>query len=181
MVPEPSDVIQSLASMEISEDSLHEHLFLHYSITSDSLNLPHITLTDTDFQKMAGHPPYPLHIVDLDSFEKDWPQISAAFHGYATRMYVKEQTKLMQHALRCDRASLSSDLTNSYRNLMEDWELFGIEVRENAHFLPTELIAFQNRLWASRRLTWLAEDIGRLVEGADVFLALVRDRLSHFQ
>jgi hypothetical protein len=166
--------------MEISEDGFHKHLFGYYSITSDSLNLPSITLTETDFQKMAGHPPYPLHIVDLNSFEKDWPEISAAFHGYVTRMYVKEWKELMQHAVGCDRASLSSKLTKSYHSLMEEWELFGIELRENADLLPAEFIVFQNRLWTSRRLTWVADDIGRLVEGTDVFFAFVRERLRHF-
>jgi hypothetical protein len=96
-------------------------------------------------------------------------------------MYVKEQKELMQHAVRRDRASLSSGLTKLYHSLMEEWELFGIEVRENARFLPVEFIAFQNRLWTSRRLTWLAKDIGYLVEGTDVFLAFVRDRLRQFQ
>ncbi|KAJ2936305.1 hypothetical protein H1R20_g790, partial [Candolleomyces eurysporus] len=124
VVPEPSDVVLSLASTEIVVYG-YEHLCAHYSIIADPLELADVTLTDADFQKMIGHPPYPSHIVDLDSFEKDWPIISAVTQGYATRMYVLDQTALINRAVDCDRASLSSELSKSYSNLMADWQLFG--------------------------------------------------------
>jgi hypothetical protein len=167
--------------VEISEDSLYEHLYAHQSIAAGPLELPTITLTNADFQKMTSHPPYPAHIVHLDSFEKDWPQISAALHGYVTRMYVRDQTTLVNEVASHDRASLYSKLSKSYRSLMVDWELFGNAVQDNADELPTEFLAFQSRLWISRRLTWLAQDLSCLADGVDVFVTASRDRLSHFQ
>ncbi|RXW12095.1 hypothetical protein EST38_g13757 [Candolleomyces aberdarensis] len=181
VVPEPSEIVQSLSSMEISEDSLYEHLYVHHSITAGPLKLPQITLTDADFRDMIGHPPYPSHVIGLPSFEKDWPIISAAFHGYATRKFVLEQTKWMNEAAGRDRASLSSELTKLYRHLMEEWDQFGDDVRKHADQLPTELIAFQNRLWASRRLMWLVEDLRSLVEGTDTLFVTLQARLRHFQ
>lgn len=183
VVPEPSEVIQTLSSMEIGEDSLFEHLYLHHSIIAGPLKLSGTTLTDADFENMLGHPPYPSHIVDLPSFESDWPKISAVFHGYATRNFILEQGKWIDEAVDRDRAALSSELTKSYEILMEEWERFGVDVREHGHSgqLPTEYIAFQNRLWTSRRLMWLADDLKHLAEGTETFFEACRVRLSHFK
>ncbi|RXW17177.1 hypothetical protein EST38_g8678 [Candolleomyces aberdarensis] len=181
VVPEPSEIVQSLSSMEISEDSPYEHLYIHYSITAGPLKLPELTLTEADFEDLIGHPPYPPHVIGLPSFEKDWPIISAAFHGYATRKFVSEQTKWIDDAAGCDRASLSSELTKLYRHLTEEWDQFGDETRAHGDHLPTEFIAFQNRLWLSRRLMWLADDLKSLVEGTDTLFVTMRTRLRHFQ
>jgi hypothetical protein len=167
--------------MDLSEDSLYEHLFAHYSITEDSLELPTITLTNADFQQMTSYPPYPDHIVQLNSFEKDWPQILVALHGYVTRMYVQDRATLINEVASHDRASLYSKLSKTYWSLMGDWEFFGDVVKANAHELPTEFLAFQSRLWISRRLVWLAEDLSSLADGVDVFAAALKDRLKHFQ
>ncbi|KAJ2930494.1 hypothetical protein H1R20_g6610, partial [Candolleomyces eurysporus] len=185
IVPEPPEVVRALSSMEIGEHSLFEHLFLHHSIIPDPLELPAITLTDADFKIMMGHPPYPSHIIGLPSFEKDWPVISAVFHGYANRRFVSEQEKWIVGAVLRDRAALSSELTKSYRILMREWEQYGVDVRDHGHpdHLATEFIAFQNRLWTSRRLMWLAEDLKQLAEGEQteaLFVAL-RARLKHFR
>lgn len=179
VVPEPSEVVQALSSMEIGEDSLFEHLY--YSGPPE-LELSGTTLTDTDFDIMMGHPPYPSHIISLASFESDWPKISAVFHGYATRTFVSEQAKWIEEAAVRDRASLLSELTKAYRILMKEWEQFGVDVREHGHpdHLPTEFIAFQNRLWTSRRLMWLAEDLKHLAKGTEAFFEASRARLSHF-
>lgn len=181
-VPQPCRIIQALSSEEISEDSPEKHLYAHYSVTAGPLELPGTTLTETDFGKMMGHPPYPSHIVDLSSFEKDWPKISAAFHGYATRMFVLEQTKWRDQAVNCDRASLSTELLKLYRDLTAAWKQFGDEVQEYgyARCLPTEFIAFQNRLWLSRRLMWLSEDLKSLVEGTDALFLALQSRLRSF-
>jgi hypothetical protein len=169
--------------MEISEDT-YEHLYVHYSITAGPLNLPDTILTDADFQNMTGHPPYFPHIINLPSFEKDWPAISAAFHGFATRNFVSEQTRWIDEAADRDRAFLSSELTKQYQYLMGEWEKFGVEVHEHGKdpdSLATEFIAFQNRLWASRRLMWLMADLECLKEGTDSLFAALRARLSHFK
>jgi hypothetical protein len=179
VVPEPSDFVLSLASTEIVEYE-YEHLLAHYSVCGDPLELATITLTNADFQKMIGHPPYPSHILDIDSFEKDWPIILAVIQGYATRMYVLDQTALIKCAVDCDRASISSELSKTYSILMADWQLFGDTVRDNPHDLPTEFLAYQSQLWTSRRRTWLADDIGRLAEGVDVFIAALDERIRHF-
>lgn len=183
VVPEPSEVIRALSAMEISEDT-YEHLYVHYSITAGPLNLPDTILTDADFQNMTGHPPYFPHIINLPSFEKDWPAISAAFHGFATRNFVSEQTRWIDEAADRDRAFLSSELTKQYQYLMGEWEKFGVEVHEHGKdpdSLATEFIAFQNRLWASRRLMWLMADLECLKEGTDSLFAALRARLSHFK
>jgi hypothetical protein len=169
--------------MEIGEDSLFEHLFVHYSITPGPLELSTITLTNADFEIMMGHPPYPSHIIGLPSFEKDWPMISAVLHGYAVRAFVSEQTKWIDGAVLRDRAALSSELTKSYRILMKEWEQFGIDVWNHGHpdHLATEFIAFQNRLWTSRRLVWLAADLKQLAEGMETLFVALRARLTHFR
>lgn len=130
---------------------------------------------------MTGHPPYSPHIVEHASFEKDWPRISAAFLGYATRTYVVENSSWIDQAVGRDWASLSSDLLKQYRGLMEDWAQFGADVEENTSFLPAEFIAFQNRLWTSRRLMWLASDLECLLKGTDLLFTALRARISHFQ
>jgi hypothetical protein len=180
VIPEPSNIVLALASTEIVEPE-YEHFFAHYSVVGDPLELADITLTDADFQKMTGRPPYPSRILNIDSFEKDWPIISAALQGYATRMYFLDQTALIKRAVDGDRASLSSELSKSYSILMEDWQLFGDTVRDNPHDLPTEFLAYQGRLWTSRRLTWLANDIGRLAEGVEVFCAVLEERIRSFK
>ncbi|KAJ2921595.1 hypothetical protein H1R20_g15501, partial [Candolleomyces eurysporus] len=179
-VPEPSDVVQALAKWDILMAD-QEHVYDRHSIAAEPLKLLGTALTDADFQSMIGHPPYPSHIVEHVSFEKDWPQISAAFLGYATRTYVTEHTRWLDQAGGHDRASLSSDLSKQYRDLLEDYEQFTIDVEENADFLPAELIAFQNRLWTSRRLVWLAGDLGSLTAGTDVLLTALQARISHLQ
>lgn len=142
-----------------------------------------MTLTDADFQEMTGHPPYPSHVIDLSSFEEDWPKISAAFHGYATRSFVSEQAQWIDEAMARDRAALSSELTRSYQSLTKDWEQFGVEASEHAYAgdTATEFIAFQNRLWASRRLMWLADDLRCLAEGTEALFTALRARISHFK
>lgn len=120
VVPEPSEVIQALSSMEIGEDSLFEHLYAHYSIVSGPLEVSGTTLTDADFKIMMGHPPYPSHIIGLPSFEENWPKISAVLHGYATRTFISEQAKWIKEAVVRDRAALSSELSKAYRILMEE-------------------------------------------------------------
>ncbi|KAJ2932251.1 hypothetical protein H1R20_g4859, partial [Candolleomyces eurysporus] len=181
VVPELSDVVVALASEEISEDSLEKHLFVHHSISAAPLKLPGIVLTDTDFQTMLGHPPYPSHIINYASFEKEWPKISAAFHGYVSRTYISEQTKWVNQAASRDRASLASELSKLYQDLTKHWKQFDIEKREYGDELPTEFITFQNQLWFSRRLTWLVADMACLVEGLDLLLDSIREQLSHFQ
>ena len=67
---------------------------------------------------------------------------------------------------------------------MGEWEKFGVEVHEHGKdpdSLATEFIAFQNRLWASRRLMWLTADLECLKEGTDSLFAALRARLSHFK
>jgi hypothetical protein len=183
VIPEPSEVVQALSSMEIGEDSLYEHLWVHHSFTPGPLELSGATLTDADFEIMMGHPPYPSHIISLPSFENDWPKISAAFHGYATRIFISEQEKWTKEAVVRDRASLSSELTKSYRILTEEWEQFGVDVREHRDHdcLPTEFIAFQNRLWTSRRLMWLVEDLENLAKGTEALFTALQARISHFK
>jgi hypothetical protein len=184
VVPEPSEAIQNLSAMEISEDSGHEHLCAHFSIIEGPLKLPDTTLTNTDFEHMTGHPPYPSHIINHPSFEKNWDLISAALHGYATRILLREQTQWIDEATNRDRASLSSELVKQYEHLMVEWETFGIEVRElgqDPDAFPSELIVFQNRLWTSRRLMWLAADLECLKDGTDPLFGALRARLSHFK
>ncbi|RXW13754.1 hypothetical protein EST38_g12101 [Candolleomyces aberdarensis] len=147
VVPVPSEAIQTLSAMEISEDSGYEHLCAHYSTIKGPLELPDATLTNANFQNMAGHPPYSSHIINHPSFEKNWELISAAFHGYATRIFVSEQTQWLDEGTNRDRTSLSSELTKQYEHLMAEWETFGIELRElgkDPDTLPSELIVFQN-------------------------------------
>ncbi|KAJ2927774.1 hypothetical protein H1R20_g9316, partial [Candolleomyces eurysporus] len=180
VIPEPLDIVLALASTEIVEYK-YEHLFAHYSVIGDPLELANITLTNTDFQKMSGCPPYPAHILNLNSFEKDWPIILAMIQGYATRMYVLDQTTLMKRAVDGDQASLSSELSKVYSILMADWKIFGDTVRDNPHDLPTEFLAHQGRLWTSWHLTWLVNDIGCLAEGVEVFLAALEERIRAFK
>ncbi|KAJ2935521.1 hypothetical protein H1R20_g1574, partial [Candolleomyces eurysporus] len=184
VVPEPSEAIQTLSAMEISENSGCEHLCAYYSTIEGPLELPDATLTNADFQNMAGHPPYSSHIINHPSFEKNWELISAALHGYATRIFVSEQTQWLDEATNQDRASLSLELTKQYKHLMAEWETFGIEVRKlgkDPDALPLELIIFQNRLWTSRRLIWLAVDMEALKEGTDSLFRTLQTRLSHFK
>ncbi|RXW14660.1 hypothetical protein EST38_g11193 [Candolleomyces aberdarensis] len=175
--------VQALSEAEISEYD-YKHIYMHHFATEEGpLALPDFTLTDTDFRNMAGHPPYPAHIVNFPSFEKDWPIISAAFHGYAARNYMLEQKRWIDEAASCDWASLGSKLMNQYHNVMADWEQFRIEVREHGKdptSLPTELIAFQNQLWTSRRLMWLKADLENSKEGKNMLFAAMRSRDIHF-
>ncbi|KAJ2935944.1 hypothetical protein H1R20_g1149, partial [Candolleomyces eurysporus] len=179
-IPQLSDIVIALASEEIAEHSLEEHIFVHHSTSAALLELPGITLTDTDFERMLGHPPYPLHIVGYASFEKEWPKISAAFHGYVTQTYALKQIKWGEEAASRDRASLASELSKTYQSLTEHWKKFNMETREHCDELPTEFITFQNQLWFARRLTWLVADMVCLAEGQDVLLKSVREQFSHF-
>jgi hypothetical protein len=174
-------IVQALSELEIVEYD-YKHIYMHHSTTEVPLPLPDLTLTDTDFRSMAGHPPYPAHIVDFPSFEKDWPIISAAFHGYAARNYMLEQERWIDEAADRDRKSLCSELTTRYHRVMADWEQFRIKVREygkDPSSLPTEFIAYHNQLWTSRCLMWLKADLETLKEGTDPLFAEMQSQVIH--
>jgi hypothetical protein len=180
-VPELSDVVIALALEEISEDSIEKHLFVHHSLSAMPLELPDITLTDADFRRMLGHPPYPSHIIDYLSFEKEWPKILAAFHGYATRIYASEHSKWGMEAASRDRASFATELSKLYQDLAGHWKKFNMETRQHRNELCTEFITLQNQLWFAHCLTWLVADLESLVEGPDLLLKSVQERCCHFR
>lgn len=142
------------------------------------MSLDELDIEGEDFETLTGLPPYPQPIVSMPSFQEDWPKISAAMHGYATRRYLEALGKFINSSTARREFILIFDLFQQRECLEFRYEILSKTYQEyirlGLHADAT--LARHNMIWHCRVMEYNREDIEALKEGYGKFLQAISER-----
>ncbi|KAJ3529899.1 hypothetical protein NMY22_g8803 [Coprinellus aureogranulatus] len=174
--PIPERILKLSESVIIAPG--YSKLFSSFRDGRDILGLDEMDIEEADLEVLTGEPPYPPEIVSLSAFSDEWPSISAAMHGYATRRYLGRCDALVTASIKTKDHVLIFELIRDHDNLFSEYQRIIDALRafqqDGEH--AQSLIAQQNSRWYSRLIRYSHQDIEMLRKGGGELLKGVMER-----
>ncbi|KAJ3543804.1 hypothetical protein NMY22_g3012 [Coprinellus aureogranulatus] len=176
-VPQPDASIRRAAELGMSSQD-YVNVFRQFRGGEGTLVLDGLD-GEVDIDALAGMPPYPRCLVDLDTFFDDWDYIEAAMHGGMARRHLEQCEELIDLRRRLSDHELAIELHKRHKELTLEYQRF---VDTHAHLdrfgqWQESDIALQNVKWKSRLLMYSWGDIEALKKGDGLFVHEVMERM----